>query len=73
MNLGRGSGSDKQTMWFVFPSPVTMVKSHEQKCQNYFRVTTNDMVKCRCGQQEKMVDFDYREEYLKGVISNKIL
>ena len=25
------------------------------------------MVKCRCGQHEKMMEFDYREEYLKGV------
>ena len=24
-------------------------------------------VKCRRGQKEKMMDFDYREEYLKGV------
>ena len=59
-------------MWFVFPSPVTMVKSHEEKRQNYFRVNTNDMVKCRCGQQEKMMNFDYCEEYVKEVISNKI-
>ena len=44
--------------------------SHEKK---YFRVTTNNMVKCRFGQQQKMMDYDYREEYLKGVISNKIL
>ena len=60
-------------MWFVFPSLITMVKSHEKKCKNYVRVTTNDMVKCRRGQQEKMMNFDCREEYLKGVISNKIL
>ena len=25
------------------------------------------MVKCHRSQQEKMMDFDYREEYLKGV------
>ena len=32
------------------------------------------MVKCRRDQQEKMMDFDYREEYLKGLtISNQIL
>ena len=48
-----------------------MVKSHENKYQNYFRVTTNDMVNCRRGQQEKMMDFDYREEYLKGVYQTK--
>ena len=48
-----------------------MVKSHEKKCQNYFRVTSNNMVKCRRGQQEKMMDFDYREEYLKGVYQTK--
>ena len=72
MNLDWGPGSDKETMLFVFPSPVIMVKSHEKKSQNYFRVTTNDMVKCRCGQQAKMMKFDYCGEYLKGVISNKI-
>ena len=44
-----------------------MVKSHENKCQNYFRVTLNDMVKCRRGKQEKMMDFDCRKEYLKEV------
>ena len=47
-----------------------MVKSHEKKCQNYFRVTTittNDMVKFRRVQQEKLMDFDYCEEYLKRV------
>ena len=60
-------------MWFVFPSPVIMVKSHQKKWQNYFCVTTNDMVKCRCGQQKKMMNFDYNEEYLKGVVSNKII
>ena len=49
-------------MQFVFPSPVTIVKSHEKKCQNYFPVTTittNNMVKCHRGQQEKMMDFDF--------------
>ena len=47
-----------------------MVKSHEKKCQNYFHVTliiTNDMMKCSRGQQEKMMDFDYYEESLKGI------
>ena len=29
------------------------------------------MVKCCRGQQEKMMDFDYREEYLKGVYQTK--
>ena len=58
-------------MKFAFPTPVTRVKPHEKKCQNYFRVTTNEMVKCRRGQQEKMIDFDYREEYLKGVYETK--
>ena len=51
-----------------------MVKSHEKKCENYFRVTTittNDMVKCRRGQQEKMMDFDYCDEYLKEVHQTK--
>ena len=44
-----------------------MVKSHEKKCQNYFCFTANDMVKCHRGQQ----DFDYREEYLRGVYQTK--
>ena len=44
-----------------------MVKSRENKCQNYFRFNTNGMVKYRRVQQEKVMDFDYREEYLKGV------
>ena len=38
---------------FVFPSPVTMVKSHKKNYQNYFCVTMNNMVKCCCCQQEK--------------------
>ena len=29
MDLGWGSRSDKQTLWFVFPSPVTMVTRKE--------------------------------------------
>ena len=48
-----------------------MIKSHEKECQNYFHVTTNDMVKCPRGQQEKIMDFDYREEYLKGAYQTK--
>ena len=46
-------------MWFVFLSPVTMVKLHEKKCQNYFRATTiitNDMVKCRRNVNFKEMD-----------------
>ena len=61
MNLDLEPGNDKQTMSFVFPSPVTMVKSHKKKCQNYFRVTTittNGIVKCHCVKHEKMMDFD---------------
>ena len=29
------------------------------------------MVKCRRGQLEKMMEFDYREEYLKGLYQTK--
>ena len=29
------------------------------------------MVKCRRGQQEKMMDFNYHGEYLKGVYQTK--
>ena len=65
---------------------MTMVKSHEKKFQNYFRVTTSPLtrhsrVKC-CRNvifeeidkpsTEKMMDFDYYEEYSRS-ISNKIL
>ena len=31
----------------------------------------NDMVKCCHGKQEKMMDFDYRGEYVKGVYQTK--
>ena len=51
-----------------------MVKSHEKKCQNYFRVTTittNGMVRCCCIKQGKMMGFDYCEEYLKGTYQTK--
>ena len=51
-----------------------MVKSNENNCQNYFRVTTittNDMVKCCRVKQERMMDFDHCEEYLKGVYQTK--
>ena len=53
-----------------------MVKLHEKKFQNYFRVTTittNDMMKCRLNVKfeemdterstGKMMDFDYCGEY----------
>ena len=29
------------------------------------------MVKCRRAQQKKMMDFDYREEYLNGLYQTK--
>ena len=48
-----------------------MIKPHEKKCQSDFCVTTNDMVKCRRRQVAKMIDFDYRQEYLKGVCQTK--
>ena len=34
-------------------------------------IATNDVVKCRCVKQEKKIDFDYYEEYLKGVYQTK--
>ena len=58
----------------MFPSPVTMVKSHKKKYQKYFpviKITANDMMKCRCVKQKKMMDFDYCEEYLKTVYQTK--
>ena len=57
-----------------FRLPLQGKKSHEKKCQNYFRlttITTNSMVKFRCVKLEKMMDFDYWEEYLKGVYQTK--
>ena len=64
---------------------MTVVKSHEKKCKNHFRAATishYNIVKC-CRNvnfeeidtepsAEKMMDFDYCEEYLRS-ISNKIL
>ena len=61
-------------MQFVFPSPATIVKSHEKKRRNYFcvtTITTTVMVKCRCIKQEEKVDFNYCEEYLKGLYQTK--
>ena len=63
-------------------SPVAIVKSHGQKCQNYFCVGTSLTIRrnvarqIRCqGRKEprkKMMDFDYCEEYSRS-ISNKVL
>ena len=62
----------------TIPSPVTIVKSHKNK----FRVTTSPTTKVwgnvaessnlKRFIQEKMMDFDYCEEYLRS-ISNKML
>ena len=71
-------------MYFLFPSPVTVVKSHEKKNVKTILVWLESL---RYGkmiqkyefwrsililQEEKIMDFDYCEEYL-GSISNKIL
>ena len=59
MNLGWEPGNDKQTMQFAFPSPVTIVKLHEKKCQNYFhvtKITMNDMVKCHWNMNFEEID-----------------
>ena len=37
----------------------------------HYEHATNNMVKYGRGQQEKMMDFDYHEEYLKGVYHTK--
>ena len=67
------------------PSPVTMVKSHQKKRQNYFRVTTSPLtsivwrnvskmpVLLLSLQQEKMMDFDYYEDYLRSISKNILL
>ena len=44
---------------------------NEKKCQNNIRVNANDVVKCHRVQQEEMMDFDYREECLKGAYQTK--
>ena len=63
------------------PFLITMVKLHEKKHQNYFCVNTSPLnfiemsILMRLilnNQQEKVMDFDSYEEYLK-CISNKIL
>ena len=69
-------------MQFVFPSPLTTVKPHKKKCQIIFSKLSlryGEMSpKCGfwrdgyCVQQEKMMDSNYCEEYLKST-SNKIL
>ena len=63
----------------INPSPRPMVKSHEKKFQNYFRI----MVKCHWivnfqkidteHQQEKMVDFDYCKEQLASISTKTLL
>ena len=67
------------------PSPVAMVKSLEKKYQNDFCVATSPLTTVWGNvskvtilkrlilrlQQEKMIDFDYYEEYLRN-ISDKI-
>ena len=63
------------------PFLITMVKLHEKKHQNYFCVNTSPLNVIEMSilmrlilnnQQEKVMDFDSYEEYLK-CISNKIL
>ena len=39
--------------------------------RNSFCVTTNDMLRSPHGHQEKIMDFNYREEYLKVVYQTK--
>ena len=34
-------------------------------------ITTNDMIKCPCVKHEEIIDFDYCEEYLKGIYQTK--
>ena len=65
-------------------SPVTMVKSHEKKCQFFFRVNTSWLTTIWWNVAEmsilkdwywafnRMTNFDYCDEYLRS-ISNKIL
>ena len=36
-------------------------------------VTQKEIFSCHYERYGEMIDFDYREEYLKGVMSNKIL
>ena len=73
-----------KTTWFVFLSPVTIGKSHEKKWRNYFFKTITTTTGWNVAemwilkkwilsvQQEKAMDFEFCEEYLRS-ISNKIL
>ena len=75
LNLRVPSKSD------MSPFLTTMVKLHEKKYQNYFRVNTSPLIVIEMSilkrlilnnQQEKVKDFDSYKEYLK-CISNKML
>ena len=71
-------------MWYVITSAVTIVKSREKECLNYFPMTISLRCIVKCGRnldfekmgtapsQEKMMGFDYCEEYLRST-SNKVL
>ena len=55
-------------MSFVFPSPVIMVKSHERRNIKIIFVSLPTIWRNVVAVNKiKMMDFDYREEYLKGV------
>ena len=58
-------------MKFVYPSSVTFGQITRKVMPKLSSITTNDMVKCRRAQQKKMKDFDYLEEYLKGIYQTK--
>ena len=64
----------------TIPSSMSIVQSHGKKFQNYFCATSYLTLRRNVARwditegsnEEKMIDFDYCQEYL-GTISNKLL
>ena len=81
MSLAWEPGNNKQTMQYAFASAVTMVKSYKYKMSKLFSCYCDhyDMVKCYqrnefwrtlIRRKEKLMGFDYCEEYLRSISKN---
>ena len=58
-----------KTVSFLFLCPVTIVKSYENKCQNYFlKVITDVAEKWTEYSTGKMIHFQYCEEYTVNIL-----
>ena len=58
-----------KTVSFVFPCPLTIVKSYENKYQNYFlKVITDVAEKWTEYSTGKMIHFQYCEEYTVNIL-----